>query len=42
MQLVGAMTFSTAAFSIMTLIIKGLFVTLGTNDTQHNNTKPLY
>ncbi len=33
----GAMKLSITAFSIMTLSIKGLNVTLSISDTQHNN-----
>jgi hypothetical protein len=35
-------TFSVTAFSIMTPYIKGLFLTLSKNHTQHNDTQHKY
>ncbi len=40
MPTLGAMTLSIMTFRISTVTIKGLFVPLSINDTQHKNTLP--
>jgi len=40
-QLNGATTLSITTFSIITLSINGLYVTLNINNTQHNYALPL-